>query len=555
MATPLANSYYTSRHKERHAGSRTKSSKIPSDGKVLSTDEDVLPAPPKHTPEDERDWVLLENMKKMKLADEAKTAEQQEKKRRKKERQKQKRNEVRGQDHTPSSTKGPVDSAQEGTSQDGVRPTGSTSASQPPPELLQLAKRGSLSEGEEVSRLARTADSPEDSLTGARRTAAEGRPTDGPTCMDCEAACFPSDFLLVTTDGSEDWCAKLWGRCFHCYNASRGKDAQPLAQTDFKRRARMAWTARKAKLQEKVGTIRSLRFGQEEAYFERVFPGATNADRRQLVLMRLRLLSSNTVKDFAEQTLAMDNEEMKANFTKGLQRISQEYRVALETAAKNATWTSGAGGPTLDADDINHLTMISSRQALPFLCRERSCLFAGDNSQWIPHATKLWYRCPLCKTHYRPWVVQANFVDAQKVIVTIKDDGTCEFIPCSWPNTHESKALSNFQELHYRGVAGADEVKGFLDKTAVKLDHLLHQYAIMMPRHQAFQHYDWTEKNSHMLGEATYPRTKHEHLIKNGFVGCQLKPEQCTKDKLFTQWEEFIALITNHYAGVAQLGL
>lgn len=350
-------------------------------------------------------------------------------------------------------------------------------------------------------------------------------------------------FLLSATDGSEEWGGRLFGHCYDC-----SKEKYP-AKNAFKKEVNRRWQARKERFGVLNKRLRTINFHNLEAYFKKMFPGAPGRVHHDLTIKRIRVHINNIVNDYVEEQMEMDVPE-KAAFQEGVKQIRQEYFDGLAAAAANPTWCSSVDGKLLCKSEINHLTFISTNALLPFLCRLETCLFVGYNDMWLRASHHDWYRCPLCKTHYRPGVSKGTWVNAQKVLISTSMGGELEITPCTWPNSHEDKVIGRMQELHYMGAT--QQLKANLNQTTMKLDGLLDPYKLRKPEYAAFRHYAWTEQGMDAVDETKWPRANYEKIIKEGFWGMQLSPRDC--EKPFSKWSEFVAVLTQHFLAVAEMG-
>ena len=73
------------------------------------------------------------------------------------------------------------------------------------------------------------------------------------------------------------------------------------------------------------------------------------------------------------------------------------------------------GARVLLAEETQYLSVLGV--AFFHLCRVKTCLFYGPDSEWVEDANGNHFRCPACGELYRPWAVGDNLVACHDVLV------------------------------------------------------------------------------------------------------------------------------------------
>jgi hypothetical protein len=246
-------------------------------------------------------------------------------------------------------------------------------------------------------------------------------------------------------------------------------------------------------------------------------------------------------------------EEQAAAHKQGFDLVANMYRADLEQAAKDVEPCVTPDARTLLHHEAQYLTMLTKGTALSFICR--SCLWAGDNSQWLKRATRWQFRCPRCKVAYRPHATEVGWVRASMCIIQADpaSPNGKSITPCTWPSSKEEKVVNHLKELHARGAIGGS--KDFIEGVAIKLDTLLRRYN--MKRTPFFEHFDWTEEGMDRVDASSFPPSTYQHLKQNGFWGMQLQATDLEVDErgeqveLFDNWSEMLTVLLESYGATA----
>ena len=80
------------------------------------------------------------------------------------------------------------------------------------------------------------------------------------------------------------------------------------------------------------------------------------------------------------------------------------------------------------------------------MCRQRSCLFVAEPSQWVKRLLSEHFRCAWCIHEYQPWSMAGDAVPAQKLWV-VKTEGTYHMWPVEWQDSHLTRMQNRWKEI------------------------------------------------------------------------------------------------------------
>ena len=197
----------------------------------------------------------------------------------------------------------------------------------------------------------------------------------------------------------------------------------------------------------------------------------------------------------------------------------RNYLANVNGEAADPCFQSSIDGQTLPAKDVAYLTTLATGLTVSFVCRSPSCLFYGQNHQWIKKIDSEQFRCPQCGMLYQPWSQAKGQFPAQKVLsMTCPRSGLTRCWPCKWPESAEDGWLNKMAEIHARDISTGDDLNAFISRTTISLSDLLDRVAVPI----GFKKMEWNPAIEHMLHDATFPKSQWAHLKENGVWGDKL---------------------------------
>ena len=214
-------------------------------------------------------------------------------------------------------------------------------------------------------------------------------------CMTCQVTVrWNSDLLLC--EKTEDWCGKLWGMCLSCSG---------LEAAEFKKDQRRLWKKRQTVVNGQL-RARTLNWQNLSQRLKERLPTVSNKTLYNMTKWRIQAMGmAAALGGFGENMIVQKAyKEAAAVYFQNLARVANEIELPanLYTAMVN--------------EDSDFLTAMTRSVAVSFACRRRQCRFYGMNDQWVNHADKYKFRCPMCALPYVPWRAQPGYYDYQKVV-------------------------------------------------------------------------------------------------------------------------------------------
>ena len=288
------------------------------------------------------------------------------------------------------------------------------------------------------------------------------------------------------------------------------------------------------------------------------WPKSTRKQMHLLVITRIRAIAwawaiscSNSTEEFIEKR----------------KQASRDYLDALKRQAENIERLPPAAVSRLVEHERQFLTAIGKDISFSFLCRSKTCLYYGDNNEWIQKddgngKTNHIFTCPMCgkrfypgaTSEYKQGAVKANFVVAYQ-----DADGTRWAIPTDWPPKLEltwiqtqieitaQESLQNIQRKCLNRVSDADLYE---DSQQVLQEYLSAQYA---PVHFNFHRMTegmiaWIRNDCprYNKGESFHRVSNHGFHGNNLSIGSDVDANAITIE----QWPTAIAMMANETARV-----
>jgi hypothetical protein len=363
------------------------------------------------------------------------------------------------------------------------------------------------------------------------------RTTKDKVCHMCPSFSDPllaSDFLLAKGDAPVEWCGRIWGVCFdHSDFAENGPTEE--AKKAFHNAVKKAWTQ---KLQEAKGVqrrARNISFSTLEAIVRELYPGIKREQVRKITVMRLKAAATTMALAYAggsaQYKVEVDKEQLE--YLKEVERMVADPTIATKSHVLQ--------------QELQYLTKLNDQLAICFCCRD--CLFFARNDQWIRHATRHEFRCPMCKVRYAPWKIGAAKAPFQKVIV-ITDPLTSSdvVIPALWPQTAEDNYFGGLMQAHLHEMQRvAKQDVGGMENLLLKDVSALSEFLGPYQCHHALVHQPWSTANTYMLTEPNYGPATYNNLIFSGVYGGYFKWDPLCPIPIFqlSDWSTLAALIGN----------
>ena len=184
-----------------------------------------------------------------------------------------------------------------------------------------------------------------------------------------------------------------------------------------------------------------------------------------------------------------------------------------------------------------------------FLCRHRTCMFVGRNTDWVPNMMDSQYACPMCGEQFRPWKEQPGYVKSNKVLVmqqTTTDSkmmvlgpdaaatlqategapnyipgiGNYYIFPIVWADTATQVLQNKFKSI----TANLDETLAQMTDNKARMEYVLDSLQDKRP-HALFTPMQMSEVAKMNLDDknqkASNPdrRWNYQRILESGFLG------------------------------------
>ena len=248
------------------------------------------------------------------------------------------------------------------------------------------------------------------------------------------------------------------------------------------------------------------------------------------------------------------------------EQASRDYLDALKRQAENIERLPPAAVGRLVDHERQFLTAMGKDISFSFLCRSKTCLYYGDNNEWIQKDdgkgnTNHIFKCPMCgkrfyptaTSEYKQGAVKANFV-----VAYTDTDGITWAIPTDWPpnleftwieTQIEITAQESFQNIQQQSLNHVPDADLYQDSQEVLRDYLSTQYAAV--------HFNLHRMTKVMIaffnGCPRFNKGESFHRVSNhGFHGNNLSIGDDVDANAITieQWPTVIALMANETARV-----
>jgi hypothetical protein len=328
-------------------------------------------------------------------------------------------------------------------------------------------------------------------------------------------------------DPEASWAGKIWGWCQPC----SGLDVKT-----FKREAKRMKKARIALKKEHVFRSRNMTFNNQLQFIRRLFPGATNTQRFELAVKRMRVCSVSFTAAFDKMN---EHQQQVAAI------IKDEWLAEVKKCAEDPSYACTTDARTLTSWKASYLTKLMDGVWWSFLCKRRGCHFFGQNNEqsWIKHNDHYWFRCPMCAIQYQPWGGK-DCVKAKRVL-TIFNPVTDEFsyIPTEHPPSEDERWLNNMIELEARNIQSQEDVDAWVNRSALDLDKLIkaeemkasniwRKIPYSKANHTAYFTSEWNDKP----------------MLERGYVMGSILPAEDAAHDPFSDWNGLISIMANHIA-------
>ena len=275
--------------------------------------------------------------------------------------------------------------------------------------------------------------------------------------------------------------------------------------------------------------------------YEVAFEGATKAMLKHLILARLRAGVETW-----EVALSRESEAKV-----GLRRdYHDRYLAQLDAMAENPQLVFPVRAVKLRAEEAAWLTEIAEGFTVSFVCRNLTCRFYGDNSQWIVEDTGGHFKCPVCLQLYQPWqaarktasgaeVPLLPFQKVCRILDLVGNNGPCVFA-AKWPGGEADSWLLAQAEIRAAELADPEDVQEYLQAAVQDLHVLIKQVGTPA----GMTRFAWNQGHHWNLDARRWPRdgvTGWHRLEAGGFYG-NILPEAAEYHP-FEQWHDLIALL------------
>ena len=256
-----------------------------------------------------------------------------------------------------------------------------------------------------------------------------------------------------------------------------------------------------------------------------------------------------------------------AEFIAKRKQVGNDYFTALKRQAEDVEYLPPAVVTTLLSNEAQFLTAMGKQMTFSFLCRSKTCLFYGNNHQWIQKDdgegnTNHKFRCPMCGKRFHPGstkgykqgAVAANFVLAYQ-----DAKGTRWALPCYWPPKVQMQYLQ--RQIEITAEESLQTIKQKYPGRLTGIDVYGNSQQIL----QAYlaSQFSATHMNQHYMSaeriawfRSSVPKwnkgESFERVSRDGFQGNNLcLGSQVDLNAITTeQWPDTIAMMANEMARV-----
>ena len=342
------------------------------------------------------------------------------------------------------------------------------------------------------------------------------------SCCGCGVGPLRQSDLVLWNDGrSASWQGKIFGWCISCME---------LEPKEFKSAMRRTWGHR---AQETVGLrdrAMFMTFKNAAATIRADFPDDCNADIRELVVKRHRMLCISYAAAIAKDNefLAEARASVQATWLENTQR-----------QAEDPTFAPSVDGQVLTAQDCSYLTSMADGIELCFVCRNGDCSFFGMNSTWMQFGQQYKFRCPCCFDPYSTTSTTKGQVEYSYVLsVTDFETGDKVLLPALWPESKDQKWLNGQIEAYSLRLMDEVGLAAYKNRGPAELHTLLAQEAI--PTSFVKMPIGCTPGSDE--NRVWNPLWNLAGFKKTGFVwGNKLSKAQ-SEQPPFNEWNDFIAI-------------
>ena len=359
-------------------------------------------------------------------------------------------------------------------------------------------------------------------------------------CYACKKQTVRTDFVLIATDGSEDWAGKLYGHCLWCayscdneFYEACGKDPE-LGLAYSKR----LWRRRSNRQKALTGIVDN-RGRQFSTLAEELLDAVPQLreDRRSLYkLIKQRLVAINT----AALAAILKEREEAAWVAQAREVEAKRYVAMLNNLRDEADGIQVERIERLVTVDTQYFTTIFETVHISYVCRFKECGFYGSNSDWLKHESSYQFRCPRCAKRYRPFAGRhgASELHPFQKVLSIVDPVTQRIlaVPTTWPDTAADEFLGSQALIEARKIhsAGNPEEEARFKQTA---NTELHNLLLKVGLPPTMQHFKGaTIEARHILQPAVgYGPAAIQRLDEVGYRGAIL-PADLAQQPVFNQW-------------------
>jgi len=288
------------------------------------------------------------------------------------------------------------------------------------------------------------------------------------------------------------------------------------------------------------------------------WPNSSRKQMQQLVTTRMRAIAWAWVTSCSTGN---------AEFIAKRKQVGNDYFNALKQQAEDVERLPPAAVTRLLAKEAQFLSAMGKEMTFSFLCRSKTCLFYGNNDQWIQMDdgkgnTNHIFRCPMCGKRFHPGstkgytqgAVTANFVLAYQ-----DANGTRWAIPTDWPPRLEMDYVQKQIEItaeeslqtikrKYPGRLTGIDIYG--DSQQILQAYLSSQFTAthMNHHHMTAERVAWFQNDVPLWnkGESFERVSKHGFQGNNLCLGSEVDVNAITME----QWPSTIAMMANEMARV-----
>ena len=231
-------------------------------------------------------------------------------------------------------------------------------------------------------------------------------------CIWCPELFYKSEVWILGEDPSLDWQGDLDFGCRVCFDDHYNPDP-PYTVKNWRKACKARWNERAEKSGEHLKKrVRTIGWKQAVADVGKRPEGVSRKEHRKTVIQAsVQIVTALTI---GFQKLKL---EQKFKCMVALDEWDEEWEKKTADPEYIPELDSKFKIQDFEAQFLSELVPGTDEF---FLCRQRSCLYVGLNTDWVTNKRRSQYSCPMCGEQHRPWREQPGYVKSNKVFLVEK---------------------------------------------------------------------------------------------------------------------------------------